>query len=113
MEHSASGRRLAAGAIAAQVILMSSSPSFAEGCRNISDRVSEIVAEHLGVSADKVVPSARFTADLHGDSLDTVELFLAFEEEFGMQIPDDIAERLVSVGDATDYIEETCRISAK
>ncbi|MXO89865.1 acyl carrier protein [Pontixanthobacter aquaemixtae] len=70
------------------------------------DRVSKIVVEHLGVEADKVTQEASFIDDLGADSLDIVELVMAFEEEFGVEIPDDAAEKIATVGDATKYIEE-------
>ena len=71
-----------------------------------SDRVKKIVVEHLGVEADKVTEEASFIDDLGADSLDTVELVMAFEEEFGVEIPDDAAEKINTVGDANRYIEE-------
>jgi acyl carrier protein len=67
---------------------------------DIADRVKNIVVEHLGVDADKVVEDASFIDDLGADSLDTVELVMAFEEEFGVEIPDDAAERILTVKDA-------------
>ena len=70
------------------------------------DRVHKIVIEHLGVEADKVTPDASFIDDLGADSLDIVELVMAFEEEFGVEIPDDAAEKITTVGDATSYIDE-------
>ena len=70
----------------------------------IADRVSKIVVEHLGVEADKVVLDASFIDDLGADSLDTVELVMAFEEEFGIEIPDDAAETIQSFGDAVKFI---------
>ena len=70
------------------------------------DRVHKIVIEHLGVEADKVTPDASFIDDLGADSLDIVELVMAFEEEFGVEIPDDAAEKIATVGDASRYIEE-------
>ena len=73
---------------------------------DISDRVKKIVVEHLSVDEDKVTESASFIDDLGADSLDTVELVMAFEEEFGVEIPDDAAEKITTVGDATKYIEE-------
>ena len=72
----------------------------------IADRVKSIVVEHLGVEESKVVDSASFIDDLGADSLDTVELVMAFEEEFSCEIPDDIAEKIVTVKDAIAYIEE-------
>ncbi len=71
-----------------------------------ADRVQKIVVEHLGVEADKVTQEASFIDDLGADSLDIVELVMAFEEEFGVEIPDDAAENIATVGDATKYIEE-------
>ena len=73
---------------------------------DIADRVKKIVIEHLGVDADKVTLEASFIDDLGADSLDTVELVMAFEEEFGVEIPDDAAEKINTVGDANKYIEE-------
>ena len=73
---------------------------------DISDRVRNIVVEHLGVDADKVVDGASFIDDLGADSLDTVELVMAFEEEFGVEIPDDAAERILTVKDAISFLEE-------
>ena len=75
--------------------------------RDISDRVKKIVVEHLGVDEDKVVDNASFIDDLGADSLDTVELVMAFEEEFGIEIPDDAAENIQSFGDAVKFIEDT------
>ena len=69
------------------------------------DRVKKIVVEHLGVDAEKVTEEASFIDDLGADSLDIVELVMAFEEEFGMEIPDEEAEKLQTVGDAIDYIQ--------
>ena len=71
-----------------------------------ADRVKKIVVEHLGVEEDKVTPDASFIDDLGADSLDIVELVMAFEEEFGVEIPDDAAEKINTVGDANNYIEE-------
>jgi acyl carrier protein len=83
-------------------------PSFSEGAAmsDIADRVKNIVVEHLGVDADKVVDGASFIDDLGADSLDTVELVMAFEEEFGVEIPDDAAERILTVKDAVSFLEE-------
>ena len=69
------------------------------------EKVQAIVVEHLGVEADKVTSSASFIEDLGADSLDTVELVMAFEEEFGIEIPDDAAETILSVGDAINFID--------
>ena len=72
---------------------------------DISDRVKKIVVEHLGVDEDKVVDNASFIDDLGADSLDTVELVMAFEEEFGSEISDSEAEKILTVGDAIKFIE--------
>ena len=71
-----------------------------------ADRVKKIVVEHLGVEEDKVTPEASFIDDLGADSLDIVELVMAFEEEFGVEIPDDAAEKINTVGDAIKFIDE-------
>ena len=71
----------------------------------IGERVKKIVVEHLGVEPEKVIDSASFIDDLGADSLDTVELVMAFEEEFGCEIPDDAAEKILTVKDAIDYIQ--------
>ena len=71
-----------------------------------AERVKKIVVEHLNVDADKVTDNASFIEDLGADSLDTVELVMAFEEEFGIEIPDDAAESIVTVGDAGKYIDK-------
>lgn len=73
---------------------------------DIADRVKKIVVEHLGVEEDKVSEGASFIDDLGADSLDTVELVMAFEEEFGLEIPDDAAEKILTVSDAIKFIEE-------
>ncbi len=73
---------------------------------DISERVTKIVVEHLGVEAEKVQPNASFIDDLGADSLDTVELVMAFEEEFNCEIPDDAAETIQTVGDAVKFLEE-------
>jgi len=70
------------------------------------DRVKKIVIEHLGVEEDKVVKTASFIDDLGADSLDTVELVMAFEEEFGVEIPDDAAETIQTVNDAVSYLDK-------
>lgn len=72
----------------------------------IETKVKKIIAEHLGIEEEKVKPSASFTEDLGADSLDTVELVMAFEEEFGIEIPDDAAEKILTVGDAVASIEK-------
>jgi acyl carrier protein len=71
---------------------------------DVSERVKKIVVEHLGVDESKVTGNAKFIDDLGADSLDTVELVMAFEEEFGCEIPDEAAEKIVTVKDAVDYI---------
>ena len=73
---------------------------------NVAERVKKIIVEHLGVEADKVQDGASFIDDLGADSLDTVELVMAFEEEFGCSIPDDAAEKIRTVKDAVDFIEK-------
>ncbi|MEQ8697643.1 MAG: acyl carrier protein [Bauldia litoralis] len=73
---------------------------------DIADRVKKIVVEHLGVEESKVTDTASFIDDLGADSLDTVELVMAFEEEFEIEIPDDAAEKIVTVADAIKYIGE-------
>ena len=73
---------------------------------NIEERVKKIVAEQLGVKLEDVKTASSFVDDLGADSLDTVELVMAFEEEFGVEVPDEEAEKLQAVGDVTKYIEE-------
>ncbi len=73
---------------------------------NLEEKVREIVAKHLDVELDKVTLDAGFVDDLGADSLDQVELVMAFEEEFGCEIPDDAAEKIVKVQDAVNYITE-------
>ena len=70
------------------------------------ERVKKIVVEHLSVDADKVKREASFIDDLGADSLDTVELVMAFEEEFGVEIPDEAAEKIQTVGDAIDHLDQ-------
>ena len=72
---------------------------------DIADSVKKIVIEHLGVDEEKVTDSASFIDDLGADSLDTVELVMAFEEEFGCEIPDDAAEKIVTVKDAVAFLQ--------
>ena len=72
----------------------------------IAERVKKIVVENLGVEADNVSEAASFIDDLGADSLDTVELVMAFEEEFGIEIPDDAAETILTVSDAVKFIEQ-------
>jgi len=71
----------------------------------IDQRVKDIIVEQLGVKPDQVTPEAKFIEDLGADSLDTVELVMALEEEFGIEVPDEQAEKLQSVGDVIKYIE--------
>ena len=73
---------------------------------DIAERVKKIVVEHLGVEEAKVTENASFIDDLGADSLDTVELVMAFEEEFGCEIPDDAAENILTVKDAIAFIDE-------
>ncbi len=76
---------------------------------SIEERVRDLVVDQLGVSEDQVNPQASFIDDLGADSLDTVELVMAFEEEFGIDIPDEDAEKMSSVGDAIKYLEENSK----
>jgi acyl carrier protein len=76
---------------------------------DIGERVKKIVVEHLGVEAEKVTENASFIDDLGADSLDTVELVMAFEEEFGCEIPDDAAETILTVGDAIKFLEKNAK----
>tara|TARA_B100000029_G_scaffold516253_2_gene628088 strand:- start:101252 stop:101482 length:231 start_codon:yes stop_codon:yes gene_type:complete len=71
----------------------------------VEDRVKEIIAEQLGVDSEQVTENASFTDDLGADSLDTVELVMALEEEFDLEIPDEEAEKIVTVKDAINYLE--------
>lgn len=71
-----------------------------------ASRVKAIIAEQLGVKPEEVTPEASFVEDLGADSLDTVELVMALEEEFGIEIPDEDAEKMTTVGDAVKYIED-------
>jgi acyl carrier protein len=72
----------------------------------LETQLKKIVAEQLGVEESKIVPSARFSEDLNADSLDLVEMIMSLEEEFGVEIPDEDAEKILTVGDALKYIEE-------
>ena len=74
---------------------------------DISSRVTAIIVDKLGVDENEVVATASFTNDLGADSLDTVELIMEFEREFDIQIPDDQAEKIVSVGQAIEFIEKS------
>jgi acyl carrier protein len=75
--------------------------------KTIEQRIKDIIIEQLGVTADQVTPEATFIEDLGADSLDTVELVMALEEEFGLEIPDDEAEKLQSVGDVIKHVEDS------
>jgi len=72
----------------------------------VEERVKKIIGEQLGVAEDEVTPEASFVEDLGADSLDTVELVMALEEEFSIEIPDEDAEKILTVGKALDYIKE-------
>lgn len=72
----------------------------------VEERIKKIIAEQLGVEEEDVVPEASFVDDLGADSLDTVELVMAFEEEFDIEIPDEDAEKILTVGRAVEYIKE-------
>ena len=72
---------------------------------DIEEKVKKIVVEHLGIDESKVTPEARFIDDLGADSLDTVELVMAFEEKFSIEIPDDAAETILTVKNAIDFIK--------
>jgi acyl carrier protein len=74
--------------------------------KTVEERVKEIICEQLGVEDGEVNPQAKFIEDLGADSLDTVELVMAFEEEFDLEIPDEEAEKITTVGDAIAYIKE-------
>ena len=73
---------------------------------DVAERVKKLVVEHLGVDADNVVDNANFIYDLGADSLDAVELVMTFEEEFGVEIPNDVAETIVTVGDAINFLSQ-------
>ena len=73
---------------------------------SIDERVKKIIVEELGVSEDQVKPQAKFTDDLGADSLDQVELIMRFEEEFGIEIPEDDTEKILTVGDAINYMSQ-------
>lgn len=72
----------------------------------IADKVKKIVVEHLGIEEDKVTPESSFVDDLGADSLDTVELVMAFEEAFNVEIPEDMAEKITTVNEAVEYIKK-------
>ncbi|RUM28595.1 MAG: acyl carrier protein [Aquifex sp.] len=73
---------------------------------SLEEKVKEIIAEQLGVEKEKITPEAKFVEDLGADSLDVVELIMAFEEEFGIEIPDEDAEKIQTVGDVIAYLKE-------
>lgn len=77
-----------------------------KGMTEVLEKVKKIIIDHLGVEDSKIVPAASFIEDLGADSLDQVELVMAFEEEFGIEIPDEAAEKLTTVGKAVDYITQ-------
>lgn len=77
----------------------------------LEDKVKEIIVDQLGVDADEVTPEASFIDDLGADSLDTVELVMALEEEFSMEIPDEEAEKIKTVGDAIEYIKSHANVA--
>ena len=116
LEQFAAARPTLAEHLEAQIALLLSDPAERLIARHLVDGLNEAgylgvavadVAEQLGVNEDQVTPEAKFIEDLGADSLDTVELVMALEEEFGSEIPDEEAEKLVSVGDVIRYIEET------
>ncbi len=75
----------------------------------VADKVKSIIVEQLGVDEEEVTPDASFVDDIGADSLDTVELVMAFEEEFGCEIPDDAAETILTVGDAVKFLEKNAK----
>ncbi|MFZ5807355.1 MAG: acyl carrier protein [Verrucomicrobiota bacterium] len=74
--------------------------------KSIDQKVKDIIVEQLSVNPEQVTPEAKFIEDLGADSLDVVELVMAFEEEFGVEVPDEDAEKLITVGDVIKYIED-------
>ena len=74
--------------------------------KSIEEKVKDIIVEQLGVNPEQVTPQAKFIEDLGADSLDTVDLVMAFEEEFNVEVPDEEAEKLQTVGDVVKYIED-------
>lgn len=76
----------------------------------VKEKVKEIVSKQLGVGVEKITPEAKFLGDLNADSLDTVELVMALEEAFGIEIPDKDAEKILKVGDAIDYIKKKTEV---
>ena len=81
-------------------------PSFLIECKFYLENMKELIVQQLGVSEKEVVPEAKFIDDLGADSLDLVELVMALEDEYGIEIPDEDAEKIVTVGDALKYIQE-------
>ena len=79
--------------------------------KSISEKVKDIIVEQLGVNPEQATETASFIEDLGADSLDTVELVMAFEEEFGVEVPDEDAEKLQTVGDVINYIKERAKTS--
>jgi acyl carrier protein len=79
--------------------------------KEITEKVKQIISEQLGVEEAEVTPSASFVDDLGADSLDTVELVMALEEQFDLEIPDDAAEKIRTVQDAVDYIDKHSKVS--
>lgn len=90
-------------------ILIQTNEQRIEDMSNVDERVKKIVIEHLGIDAAKVTEGASFIDDLGADSLDTVELVMAFEEEFGIEIPDDAAEKIQTVKDAISFIQTSAK----
>ena len=76
---------------------------------DVGDKIKKIIVDHLGVDAEKVTEDANFIDDLGADSLDTVELVMAFEEEFGAEISDSEAEKILTVGDAIKFVEKSAK----
>lgn len=74
--------------------------------KSVTEKITDIIVEQLGVSADQVNPEAKLVEDLGADSLDAVELVMAVEEEFGIEVPDEEAEKLISVGDIVAHVEK-------
>ena len=99
-------RRLRDAGATVRVVKSHESQTGTEKMSDVAERVKKIVIEHLGVEPEKVVTNANFIDDLGADSLDTVELVMAFEEEFGVEIPDDAAEKIATFGDAVAFLEK-------
>ena len=79
---------------------------------NVEEKVKNIIAEQLGVKKEEIKPESSFTDDLGADSLDTVEVVMALEEEFGVEIPDEDAEKITTVGQSVKYIEDKLKAKA-